>query len=198
MDLFWAYDKKVYTRAADYDEDEEETVIEYSSPVNKVAQRLDILGFSLKKARQEFDRAFHTLLYEVDHALEESKDEDESYPHDADLHKFFGAKENRERFDKFDFDVWLRCMREIIGKKLRRLTIDESLSEGTTDHDLEPYIRFLLHDEWYDYSNSLSCLFYGFPVYDTDSFIMDEMNFHTVDIRYVFRSMLAVSGTLET
>jgi len=98
------------------EEAEVETAFEYATTVHVAVQRLEIKGFTLEKAQEEFEDWLSTSMGLM-------QDEPEWYRLRADgeqreLWESF-RQEQLELYRGFTFDVWLRSMREVIVKRLQ-------------------------------------------------------------------------------
>jgi hypothetical protein len=192
MSMFGSEDKEINKRfehGEDEDDWYEDTEFKYSSSVAKAIRRLEVQGFSLRKARRAFEDGISALLIAAEmYAIDSEDDETRK---DESLEKHFKTWKDRQVFRELNFDIWLQCMKEIFSKKISRWHVDESLASNNVDAKLIPYIRFILHDDFFDDHNILSCFYYGFPVFWYDDFEDGDSDFPYADMRLVFRSMLA-------
>lgn len=118
MELFTKEERIVYTKIED---GEEHLVFEYQSTVEKFIQRLEILDYSLGKARKSFQEGIKKLQKEMELSDSECK-----------------------IFSKFDYQTWKECMQIIITHGLSEWNIEKRLPELDILEHLHPYILFIL------------------------------------------------------
>lgn len=118
MELFTKEERLVYTKIEDY---EDHLVFEYQSTVEQFIQRLEILGYSLSRARESFQEGIKKLHEEMELSNSEC-----------------------EIFSGFDYETWKECMQIIIEHNLSRWDIEKRLPELDIPEHLHSYILFIL------------------------------------------------------
>jgi hypothetical protein len=119
----------------DGEEDTEETAFEYSTTVRIAIQRLEIMGFTLHKAQEEFEAGVSSSI--------------EFYQREQEWHRLFPSEgvdslrdhtETRLRlYRSLTFDIWMRLMEQVIAKRLKQ--------PSPIDEIQFPYVKLLLWDE---------------------------------------------------
>jgi len=105
------------------EDDELEEVILYQTSAAKIAQRLDIMGFSLRRAEQDFERL------RKEHVEELIPDEDD--PEDL-------WAEDRAEIDRLTFADYAQNLRSVMRRKLRSAPFEDRNNSDVTR--LERYI----------------------------------------------------------
>lgn len=100
-------------------ENEEETAFQYSTLTTHAIQRLDIMGFTLERARKEFEAGIASsveLVAKTDPSMEfwrfESSEQEYRPPS-------FYREERIRLYRNFSFDRWLQAIKEIISRRLK-------------------------------------------------------------------------------
>jgi hypothetical protein len=107
------------------EDDELETAILYQCTAERIAQRLDIMGFTLARAKQDFERALREKIQEIP-TPEEDGNEDEF------------CSEGRNQLERMTFDDYAENLRSIMSRRLRPESFGRS--ERTDLTDTERYI----------------------------------------------------------
>jgi hypothetical protein len=108
------------------EDDEMETVILYQASAEKIAQRLDVMGFSLRRAELDFERLRRERIEEM------QPDEDDS--------EDFWA-ESRAEIEHLDFRDYVEALRLVMRRKLRA----EPFKDGNGP-DVSSVERYILGD----------------------------------------------------
>ena len=138
MTIFRETDKRVFTRKvserneliwgrsdADTD-DESETAIQYACEAGKIADRLNVMGFTLRRVREDFESLREAELYKFASWAEEGSD---------------WFDDDWELFKHLTFDDYAGALREIIDKRLLPEPFEDRDKEG-----LSPIVRYVLED----------------------------------------------------
>jgi hypothetical protein len=104
-------------------DDEFEAVILYQSTAKKIAQRLDIMGFTLARAKQDFELALREKLLDIPPPEEGEEDVFEK---------------DREQFEKITFEDYAENLRSIISRRIPKAPLGEN--ERADLSDTEKYI----------------------------------------------------------
>lgn len=139
--IFHESDKRVFERrvsernpmvwgAPSPEDDELETAILYQSSAQKIAQRLDIIGFSLARAKQDFERLLREKLLEIS-----SVDEDEEEP----------GSERRNQLRRMTFEDYSESLRSIMSRRLSPAFFGRRERTDLTDTE-----RYILAAHLYD------------------------------------------------
>ena len=105
------------------EDDEMETVILYQASAEKIAQRLDIMGFSLRRAEQDFERLRKERLEEMQ-------------PDEDDLEDIWA--ESRAEIERLTFADYADNLRSVMRRKLRTEPFEDR--NGQDVSDAERYI----------------------------------------------------------
>ena len=138
--IFRESDKRVFDRklsernpmvwgSPSLEDDELESVILYQSTAEKIAQRLDIMGFTLAHAKQDFERALREKLLDI--PLPEEDEED------------VFAKD-REQFEKMTFEDYAESLRSIISRRIPRAPLGDSERGDLSDTE-----RYIVEADYY-------------------------------------------------
>ncbi len=145
MTIFRESDKRVFERKVSErnrlawghleleDEDEVETVYEYSNSVVNIRQRLEVMGFSLRRARDEFYEGIREEIEVLKSRLETLSDSQLRESIEAD----WRAEQNL--LEKSKFEDWLYALKSIIERGLR-----PQLFRNDLPRDEHPLIRYML------------------------------------------------------
>ena len=112
------------------EDDELETVILYQASAEKIAQRLDIMGFSLRRAEQDFERLRRERIEEIQ-------------PDEDDLEDVWA--ESRTEIERLTFTDYADNLRSVMQRKLCTEPFEDR--NGPDVSDAERYI--LEHNEDY-------------------------------------------------
>lgn len=138
--IFRESDKRVFDRklsernpmvwgSPSLEDDKLESVILYQSTAEKIAQRLDIMGFTLAHAKQDFERALREKLLDI--PLPEEDEED------------VFAKD-REQFEKMTFEDYAESLRSIISRRIPRAPLGDSERGDLSDSE-----RYIVEADYY-------------------------------------------------
>jgi hypothetical protein len=140
MTIFRETDRHVFTRRVaerntlvweepdDPNDDEIETVIEYSCETGKVIDRLNVMGFTLPRVREDFEAGRRA---ELDNYSSWAKEDSDSQWF-ADDWKFMKG---------LTFDAYASAFARVISDGLRPAPFDDHMKEG-----LDPTIKYILKD----------------------------------------------------
>lgn len=140
MTVFRETDRRVFTRGMsdrnvlvwgepDIDDQETETAIEYSCQTRKVIDRLEVMGFGFRRARQDFEAG---RQFELDKFRAWAEDDGDS--------DWFADRWN---FIKtLTFDGYADAFAKVIAGGLRPAPFDDRKKEG-----LDPTIKYILDDD---------------------------------------------------
>ena len=123
------FDRKVSERnpmvwgAPSPEDDGLETVTLYQCTAEKIAQRLDIMGFTLARAKRDFERARREKLLEIPPPEEGEEDV---------------FSKDRRQIEKMTFEDYAKNLRSIISRRIPRVPFGDS--ERTDLSDTERYI----------------------------------------------------------
>jgi hypothetical protein len=143
MTIFREMDKRVFERKTSeknplvwgYIEDkgEMEVAYEYRNSVPNVIQRLDVMGFSLNRARKDFEENLDSKIEELTFYIdEETFTSTEHYSYQKSL------------LENSTFDDWLQALEEIIIKKIKK-----SPGENYDWNKVSPLIQHIVeNDNW--------------------------------------------------
>ena len=126
--IFRESDKCVVDRSVSPEDDELYTVILYQCTAWKIAQRLDIMGFTLVRAKQDFEQFLREAIKEIPSA-EEDKDE------------LYTAR--REQLGKMTFEQYAKNLRSVMSRRLRPEMFGRSKRTDVTDME-----RYILDDHY--------------------------------------------------
>ena len=155
MTLFQESDKRIVTRKSSErnhlveeginldDEDQDEVVVTYRCEVAKVIDRLGVMGFTMRRLRDDFEAARQS---EVEKYTAWLGDDDDGW-----------CRDDLDYFTKLTFDSYAEALRTVLTQRIRA----RSVSQLTTD--LGPIEQRIIGDND-DY-------FFGFPCADFRSFI---------------------------
>lgn len=132
--IFRESDKRVFERkvsernpmvwgAPSSKDDEPETAILYQCSAEKIAHRLDIMGFTLARAKQSFERLLREKLLEISSADEGGEDL---------------CTDSRKQLSMMTFEDYAENLRSIMSRRLRQAPFGRS--ERTDLTDTERYI----------------------------------------------------------
>jgi hypothetical protein len=142
MTLFQESDKRVEVKkisqrnpliwgeVAPDEDDEEEVEITYRCEVWKVADRLDVMGFTIRRAREEFEAARTSELEKYTAWAEESESD--------------WCRDEVEYFSGLTFDRYSEALRTVLGTRIRFRSDEASIP------DLDPIVKRIVGDteEW--------------------------------------------------
>lgn len=118
----------VWGEPDDPNDDETETAIEYSCAVGEAIDRLNVMGFTIIRAREEFDAGRRAELDK--YALWAKEDRDTQW-----------FAEDWEFLKGLTFDAYARALAQVISDGLRPVPFDDNKQEG-----LDPVIKYVLAD----------------------------------------------------
>jgi hypothetical protein len=136
MTVFRETDKRIFTskisdrnpliwgKLDSPEDDGPDTVIQYVCPVKKAIYRLNVMGFTLRRAREEFESSRCRKITEV-----------ASWSEHATL------SDSLHFLEQLNFTNYLEGLREVISKGLRPWPFEES-----KDPDISPVSRYILTD----------------------------------------------------
>lgn len=155
MTLFRESDKKVEDRAINLrnqlmwkslsESNETELVVEYSSTVKRVIERLNILGFTLDASRAWFEIGVQEKLNTY---LEWQKDSDTEW-----------LEQEVKLLKGLSFESYINAFSEILKRKIPRWTDVDELPEGVSE-----LVKYIYADQDYE-------MYFGFPAYDIRHFL---------------------------
>lgn len=139
MTIFRETDRHVFTRCVaernalvwgegDPSDNETETVIEYSCETGKVVDRLNIMGFTLRRAQEDFETGRRTELDNYSSRAENGSDT-----------QWFA--DDWELIKRLTFDSYASAFAKVISDGLRPVPFDDHKKEG-----LDPVIKYILKD----------------------------------------------------
>ena len=138
MTIFRETDRRVFTRRLsernalvwgepeDPNNEETETVIEYSCETGKVIDRLNVMGFTLRRVREEFDTGRKAELEKYASRAEEDSDS-----------QWFA--EDWSLLKGLTFDAYATAFASVIADGLMPVPFDDHKKEG-----LDPVIKYIL------------------------------------------------------
>ena len=141
MTVFRETDRRVFTRcvagrnvlvwreADDPNDNEAETVIEYSCETGKVIDRLNIMGFTFRRAREDFEAGRRAELDKYASWAEEENPDDQWFAKDW---KFL---------EGLTFDAYASAFARVLSDGLRPDPYDDHKREG-----LDPVVKYILMD----------------------------------------------------
>jgi len=154
MTIFRESDKRVYSRKVSErnqyywghleKDDETEIAYQYANIVRNIKQRLEIMGFTLNRVKNEFDLLKKQKIEGLHSNLEEAI---------KDLEAIW--EEELRLLESSSFDDFLSSFKEIIDRKL-------FLSSRLSDNE-KPLIRYIIGNE--------GAFYHNFPCYDFRSFL---------------------------
>lgn len=100
------------------EDDELETAILYRASVQEVAQRLDVMGFSLRQAKQDFERLRLELIEDLQ-------------PAEGDLEDLLA--ENRAEIEHLAFENYGDALRSVMRRKLRTVPFEDRNRPDVSD-----------------------------------------------------------------
>lgn len=139
MTIFRETDRQVFTRKiSERNElvwgqpdaataDVSETAIQYVCETGKVVDRLNVMGFTLRRAREDFESLRRSEL--------------DKFASWADEDKSGWFADDWEFFKRLTFDDYASALREVIDKRLRPAPFDDHNREG-----LDPVVKYILDD----------------------------------------------------
>lgn len=125
------------------DEDQDEVSVIYSCEVGKVIDRLDVMGFTMRRVRKEFEDA---RISEVEKYTSWFGDDDDGW-----------CRDDLDYFINLTFDRYAEALRTVLTQRIRPRQF------GDTDTDLDPVVKRIVGDNE-DYA-------FGFLGSDFRSFI---------------------------
>ena len=128
------------------EDDELETVILYQCAAEKIAQRLDIMGFTLARAKQDFERTLRAKLLDIP-------------PPEGDEEDVFAK--DRKQFEKMTFEDYAENLRSIISRRIPRVPFGDSDRTDLSDTE-----RYIVEADYYQED-----LLMGYSCSDTRFFI---------------------------
>lgn len=154
MTVFQESDKHVSTRKVSErneliwgkvspDEDQDEVAVTYSCEVGKAIERLDVMGFTMRRVRKEFEDA---RISEVEKYTSWLGDDDDGW-----------CRDDLDYFTNLTFDRYVEALRTVLTQRIRPRQF------GDTDTDLDPVVKRIVGDNE-DYA-------FGFLGSDFRSFI---------------------------
>jgi hypothetical protein len=143
MTVFRESDRRMFTRRLsernvlvwgepdDTNDEETETAIEYSSETGKVIDRLNVMGFTLRRVQMDFEDGLRSELEKFESWAEDGNSE---WCHDE-----------WDFLKTLTFDKYATSFNEVISHRLRPVPFDDHKKEG-----LDPTIRYILgeNDEY--------------------------------------------------
>ncbi|MBV5326987.1 MAG: hypothetical protein JZU65_05020 [Chlorobium sp.] len=141
MTVFRETDRRVFTRRVaarnalvanepdDPNDDEIETAIEYSCEIRKVIDRLNVMGFTLRRVREDFEVGRSTELENYASWAEEEHE-----------HHWFDTK--WQLLKGLTFDVYAKAFSRVMTDCLRPVPFDDHMKDGIVD----PVIKYILGD----------------------------------------------------
>jgi hypothetical protein len=159
MTVFREKDKRIYEQTIlerrmalgineEGDEDEVITICEYKNSVENIKQRLEVMGFTLDRARREYEQL---KIEEIDQLKRIRADKQNDFA----LH----IKSQEELLDAAIFDDWLSAFKIISGKRLSRYTKAEEIST-----DEQPLLGYIFRGTSYE-------VVFRFPCADIRTFL---------------------------
>jgi hypothetical protein len=145
MTIFREGDKRVFERKVSErnrlawghleleDKDEVETVYEYSNTVANIRQRLEVMGFSLRRVRDEFYKGIEEEIETLKSRIETLSDSRFRDSIEADWRAEQNLLENSK------FEDWLYSFKSIIEREL-----EPQLFRNDLPRDEQPLIRYIL------------------------------------------------------
>lgn len=150
MIIFQESDKNIYERKVsnrnkivwgDLEDNEIEMAVEYSASVENIKERLDVLGFSLSKAIDNFYNCISLKIDEIGEMLENASS-------NSDLAKELLSE--REMLQCSNLQDWLNAYKVIFERKITAKDIDKIESEhvilkyilSSSEHELDYKIPF--------------------------------------------------------
>ncbi len=100
------------------EDDELETVILYQSTAERIAQRLDIMGFTLARAKEDFELALREKLLNIPPPEEGEEDVFEK---------------DRKQFEKMTFEDYAENLRSIISRRIPQAPLGENERKDLSD-----------------------------------------------------------------
>ncbi len=125
------------------DEDQDEVAVTYSCEVGKAIERLDVMGFTMRRIRKEFEDA---RISEVEKYTSRLGDDDDGW-----------CRDDLDYFTNLTFDRYVEALRTVLTQRIRPQQFDDT---GT---DLDPVVNRIVGDNE-DYA-------FGFLGSDVRSFI---------------------------
>ena len=121
-----------------------ETAVQYICDTEVVIARLDVMGFTLERARQDFESGRdERLITYTDWAKEEGND--------------YGYKEEITLLQSLSFEAYLNALRQVIAEGITPYAIDD-----TDRPELSQHVRYILqNDEGYEityFADDVRCL----------------------------------------
>ena len=179
MTVFREGDKKIYTRRiadrnplvwGNIDDNSIETAYVYSTTVEYAKQRLEVMGFTLEKAKGEFNSGLQDILDDVKNEYPAENDDKENV-------RFLHSERKKELalLSRYTFEKWTRTFRTIIESKIAPWIKNEEKQRYS------PLIRLVLDEDD-------SHFYHGFPFTDIRYFlravleIVDNKNSLILDI----------------
>ena len=180
MTMFGRDDRKIYVRKRSEgppsrgwgeSDDEYETVYEYRSTASEVAERLDVMGFTLREAEERFADGAEYLAEMADSWAEyEAKLASVTGEHSTAAGRIDSERRRARFLRRLEFGEWLDAVREVVTRRH-----DADVYQGNVHPEelTDSILDYVLNegDEWAPF---------GFP------------NDGEIDLRTVVRVMLAV------
>jgi hypothetical protein len=139
MTVFRETDRRVFTRRVcernvlvwgepdDLNDDETETAFEYSCETRQVIDRLNVMGFTLRRVQSEFEDGLRSELEKL-----------ESWAGDGNSEWFH---DEWDFLKTLTFDKYASSFSKVISQRLRPVPFDDHKKEG-----LDPTIKYILGD----------------------------------------------------
>jgi hypothetical protein len=141
MTIFRETDKRIFTRKVSdrnsmvwgqpdsAEDDESETAIQYACSTPKIVDRLNVMGFNLRRVRQEFDSYRRSKIDEII-SWEDDVGDDGMF------------SEQRKLLERLTYDAYAEGLREVINRGLRRIALTDRHTE-----DVSPVAKYILSDD---------------------------------------------------
>lgn len=122
--------------------DDEEDVIEYATTAALAAQRLDVMGFTLKRCREEFERNRAALINDVLANAEDRSDASDA----SDLDKYYARR--LSDLNRLDFDSYVAGLADVLSQRLMPDPFDDHRRPGLSD-----VVKYILtgDEDWIDF-----------------------------------------------
>lgn len=142
MTIFREKDRQEFMEVLDENEYPEHIndlhrIYQYCAPVSVIRRRLDIMGFSIERTREDFYRGLTSHIELLDVMIYEmlSGDNDE---------RIEIIRKQKYILENHDFDMWLKAIQEIIIRDLRSYS---SFEETEKPKDISPLIEYILSED---------------------------------------------------
>ncbi|WP_294961345.1 HEPN/Toprim-associated domain-containing protein [Sulfurimonas sp.] len=139
--IFCESDKKIFNRNikdrniivwGNSNDEDIEIAYEYQTTVGIAIERLEIMGYSLNKAQEDFTKSKNKLIEELTSFLE--------YPDTAFMNKYY--KYEIKLLENSDFNDFIKAFIEIRTKKVPNYKTDK-------DYNLSNISKYLIDDGWF-------------------------------------------------